>query len=291
MFFPVGCDVDGCQPRFKGLKKSIATIVFNSRSNSNYQHYVSFTVVSGTNDDTITVSNYNLFTNKLKIGDTILIEGTTENNGRTYTINALTSNVLTVNEDVVTEYYSNGIVFFHPSRGFHTSRSSGENHDETFSMSVVSGFTEHNTAGAPGWPSYPRSNQISFEDDATATDTKEFKIISRIDTFQDVMVGDKLTMTATSDTGYNAFQDIQYEVVAIDVEVHVVHPLNVTATTDTSAFTVVREAGACNVTELVKGTKESALCGNRGKCNEKTGICDCFIGYHGSTCSTQVTLV
>ena len=88
---------------------------------------MSFTVVSGTNDDTITVSNYNLFTNKLKIGDTILIEGTTENNGRTYTINALTSNVLTVNEDVVTEYYSNGVVFFHPSRGFHTSRSSGEN--------------------------------------------------------------------------------------------------------------------------------------------------------------------
>ena len=116
-------------------------------------------------------------------------------------------------------------------------------------------------------------------------------IISTVDTFKDVLVGDKISMTATSDSGWNSYKNIQYEIVAIETEVHIVHPLNITATADTSSFTISRDYGTCNVTEIVKGSKESAICGNRGNCNRETGICECFTGYHGSTCSTQQVLV
>ena len=293
---PTGCDIDGCQPRYEGLKKSMATITLNSNSAGTYLHYMTFTVNSGTNDDTITVSNYNDFTNKLNIGDIILIEGTNFNDGRTYTINKVASNTLTVNEDVMAESnYQSGVVFLHPTRYFKSSLN-GNNINQQFSVSVISGSTEHFAATAgSGFHSTARSNQIQYVDKGSLggsnRNLKELNIISTVDTFKDVLVGDKISMTATSDSGWNSYKNIQYEIVAIETEVHIVHPLNITATADTSSFTISRDYGTCNVTEIVKGSKESAICGNRGNCNRETGICECFTGYHGSTCSTQQVLV
>ena len=81
----MGCDIDGCQPRYQGLKKSIATIVINSDSSDLYDQYLTFTQNAGTSDDTIVVSGSNvMFANRLAIGDLILITGTTLNNDKTY---------------------------------------------------------------------------------------------------------------------------------------------------------------------------------------------------------------
>ena len=226
------------------------------------------------------------------MGDIILITGTVLNTGKSYTINTVSgTDTLVVNEEVVAEYFESGIVYLHPTRFF---TAGADTVPQEFAMSVSSGMTEHYAAGSAEFTSVARSNQISFENAGSTSHTLsdlDFTISSRVDTFGDVMVGDKFTMTASSDAGWNAYTNIQYDVTAIDVEVHIVHPLNITTTSDTSSFTIVREAGTCNVTEMVKGTKEMAECGNRGKCNEKTGICECFAGYRGSTCSTQETLV
>jgi hypothetical protein len=58
-------------------------------------------------------------------------------------------------------------------------------------------------------------------------------------------------------------------------------------------FTVDRDApfGSSSATGKIfnnqSGTTESAVCGNRGICNEKTGICQCVPGYTGHSCSRQ----
>jgi len=58
-------------------------------------------------------------------------------------------------------------------------------------------------------------------------------------------------------------------------------------------FTVDPDAnfGTSSATGLIfnnqSGTTESAICGNRGICNEKTGICGCVPGYTGHSCSRQ----
>ena len=36
------------------------------------------------------------------------------------------------------------------------------------------------------------------------------------------------------------------------------------------------------VAEAVKGTRENAVCSNRGYCDEKTGLCQCLEGFAGS---------
>jgi hypothetical protein len=280
---PHGCDVDGCQPRYQGLRKSIATIAINADSTDLYDQYLTFTSNSGVADDTISMAGSNvMFANRLAVGDIILVEGTTLNTGLSYTINAVSSNTITVNENVVAETYTSGLVYLHATRLF------GEG-SQSFDLSVASGLTEHYAAGSSGWHSIARNNRISY--DILASGQVEFQSSSTDDTFDDVMVGDVISLTATSDSAWNGFKDNEFEVVAIDTEVHIVHPLNITLTTATSAFRVVREAGSCNVTEMIKGTKEMALCGNRGNCNANTGLCECFPGYHGTSCSNQETLV
>ena len=63
---PIGCDVDGCQPRFQGLKKSLAVVVLNAFATGTYHHHLTFTTNSETNDDTIVVGNGFSFANRLK---------------------------------------------------------------------------------------------------------------------------------------------------------------------------------------------------------------------------------
>ena len=173
------------------------------------------------------------------------------------------------------------MVYIHPTRKF------GQG-SQDFTVPVTSGLTEHVSAGSTGWHNTPRSNRITYTGDI---DNAVLLTSSSIDSFDDVMVGDLLTLTATSDNAWNSFKDQEYEVVSVETEVRIVHPLNITSVTETSDFKIHRVAGTCNVTELVKGTKENVECGHRGNCNEDTGLCECFPGYHGSSCSTQETIV
>ena len=78
---PEGCDVDGCQPRFKGLRKSLPPIILNADGSGNNLHGQDITFTSNSpalQTDTISVagSNTNIFANRLSVGDEILITGT-----------------------------------------------------------------------------------------------------------------------------------------------------------------------------------------------------------------------
>ena len=49
----------------------------------------------------------------------------------------------------------------------------------------------------------------------------------------------------------------------------------------------------CTVTreKPVGSLKEASECGGRGLCDHTTGICNCFKGYHGDSCSEITTYV
>lgn len=46
-----------------------------------------------------------------------------------------------------------------------------------------------------------------------------------------------------------------------------------------------------NNVETQRGTKENAVCSNRGSCEAETGICRCAEGFHGQACEIQTVLV
>jgi hypothetical protein len=50
-------------------------------------------------------------------------------------------------------------------------------------------------------------------------------------------------------------------------------------------------SGSCSVEEVTKGSKESAVCSNRGVCDYETGTCVCAEGFMKEACSEQSVLV
>merc|ERR1711959_100537 len=56
-------------------------------------------------------------------------------------------------------------------------------------------------------------------------------------------------------------------------------------------ITYTAPSGSCSVSEVTKGTTESATCSNRGACDGGSGLCTCHEGYSGEACETQTVLV
>lgn len=56
-------------------------------------------------------------------------------------------------------------------------------------------------------------------------------------------------------------------------------------------ITYTGPSGSCSVEEVTKGSKESAVCSNRGVCDYETGTCVCAEGFMKEACSEQSVLV
>ena len=56
-------------------------------------------------------------------------------------------------------------------------------------------------------------------------------------------------------------------------------------------ITYTAPSGSCSVSEVTKGSSESATCSNRGSCDGGSGLCVCHEGYSGEACETQTVLV
>jgi len=65
----------------------------------------------------------------------------------------------------------------------------------------------------------------------------------------------------------------------------------VSARTVKKSLRYTSPVGGCSVEETTKGTYESYECSNRGACDGKSGLCQCYEGYSGQSCQTQTVLV
>jgi hypothetical protein len=46
-----------------------------------------------------------------------------------------------------------------------------------------------------------------------------------------------------------------------------------------------------STTEITRGTTESSECAGRGACDTETGLCECYEGYYGESCSKQTVML
>jgi hypothetical protein len=272
---PVGCDLDGCQPRFSGLKSTFrATIDANSEDGA-----IVFAVNAGTNDDTIAVASATSpgpFGRTVIPGDQIYITGTVSNDARTYTVNAISSDglTLTVDETVVAETYSANDVQVDVTRGFNDTYATMEHVKQ-----VIPGPLKQ--TGAPAGV-----NNVEY---ATTTDGFTILVNSDVDPMLGIEVGSFLKASQLSSATYSSTHvDQLYRVVGQEITVETVGAAQVSESQsgDTSTFSIYQSPGTCTVSQVTRGTAEKAECANRGKCNEETGTCECFTGYAGFDCTT-----
>lgn len=60
------------------------------------------------------------------------------------------------------------------------------------------------------------------------------------------------------------------------------HGFRVTFVSKMGELPLLESDPPANVTRTAKGTKEKAVCGNRGYCDHETGLCECLSGFVGS---------
>lgn len=92
-------------------------------------------------------------------------------------------------------------------------------------------------------------------------------------------------VTFPDETGTTGLQNL----LGCTIAAHNENGMNPKSTGHASATCVVAEFSASSVSTLV--LNELATCSNRGKCNEKVGICECYAGHKGAACEEQEALV
>ena len=91
-----------------------------------------------------------------------------------------------------------------------------------------------------------------------------------------------------SDLGYaNAYYGVGGDMLVVDSKPDAIRGGGAIA----MDITYTGPSGSCSVEEVTKGSKESAVCSNRGVCDYETGTCVCAEGFMKEACSEQSVLV
>lgn len=286
-----GCDKDGCQPRYKGISKSLGRIHLPCNSGTpgmkvyfypaQYVHsaptyvnpslssmiYIEHTTANFKSVDTnLLTYTVNPWKDILQPGDNIKFTGTTSNDVW-YTVKSVdaTGNKFYVDEDVTFENTASDL-------SMDVKRYFGSP-PQRFGISVEAG------------PTAATRNDVFL-----ATSSTEFTIQGEKDYFQPLRIGDEIIIKSGGHADNNNYVGKRYEIESIDTRLVILQPDDVALKTTTASFDVIREAGACNVTEVTKGSREAIPCSGRGRCDNKLGECKCFDNYAGIACSEQTVL-
>lgn len=249
-----GCNVDGCQPRYKGVTQVITTVSVTTHATNIVMNFnteaKTMTTISkslsanlvatfATSDDSLTISGSSASHDlaALSAGDSVVVAGSSTNAG-TLVIASVASTVKVL---------------------FTTNRA-----DETLNSGTLT--------LAPTRP----ANSISITGQTPGT------------SFSTLNVGDSITVAGT------ALNNNEFTVVSKqtgNAAITVSGPLSVetvaASATVTFAPSRTNAGAACSVAETTKGTTENNECSNRGTCDGSSGVCSCFSGYTGENCNTQ----
>ena len=97
-----------------------------------------------------------------------------------------------------------------------------------------------------------------------------------------------MPIDTASDLGYaNAYYGVGGDMLVVDSKPDAIRGGGAIA----MDITYTGPSGSCSVEEVTKGSKESAVCSNRGVCDYETGTCVCAEGFMKEACSEQSVLV
>lgn len=277
-----GCDLDGCQPRFSGLKRNLAitreankrNLIFNNEKKSVTTEAdlsttgISYTIeeVSGevkklvkfvVSADGITAGQLTLFGRVLQTGQAFSVyEGDTEIfsltlysfviGTTTYEVHGLnTGDALTAT--TVAQTLSNAATKVKTTVPANSI-------DLTYSVAAQTTLASSYFSSSLLSDS---SSKVTFG--KTRYNDKTFKVSSRASMFRIIVAGDSVVDEVLDNS---LVPDIVQELKASD-------------------------ASSCIVSENTKGTKESDICSSRGTCDTETGLCECYTGYTGENCDSQ----
>ena len=284
-----GCDVDGCQPRYKGIYKSLGRIYIQGSSgipqlrtkfypahdsnNPSVSSLLSVEINSNadykTVDDTEASNSLHPWKDVLQAGDRIQISGS-QNNIGWFTVKSLDDSSSTVKkiylvEDVVQENEVSDLQI--DIKRYFGAR------PQRYGITVPASGTASS-----------RNHSVLF------SNSSEVTIQAEHDYFGALRVGDELIVKTGGHSDNDEYVGKRYEIQSIETTLEILHPDSVSHTAGSATFDVVRESGSCNVTEARKGTREALECSGRGNCDKQSGECNCFENYAGLACSERTVL-
>jgi len=265
-----GCDLDGCQPRFTGIKKATSLSVAHSTTAESFRFINSQVVIdtataaANTNGITmlatsltfasggVTAGDHGKLLGVLDIGDSFqIVEGGTVN---------ANYGVMTVTGMSAKDHATPSVTFTHVGGGSTTdlaNAATGLRITKKSNTIMLAGLSSFTTASSTFATALSVGDKIAFS--GTNHNDKTFTVAS--------VSSSKLSIRVSGEA--------------------VVDETQATGSTIVASQITAQSGHSCVVSEQVKGTKESEVCSSRGVCDGDTGLCTCFSGYTGENCDSQ----